>query len=107
MLYDNDKIRTLMAGKSLSGNALAKLAGISGPSMHAILKGQTKHIKYETMARIATALGVPIGTILKARTGKQKRDLQSDAATAFAQLSPENQAAMLATMLHLASQQKK
>jgi len=42
MLYDNEKIRTLMVAKKMSGNELARQSGISGPSMHAILNGETK-----------------------------------------------------------------
>jgi transcriptional regulator with XRE-family HTH domain len=106
MLYDNEKIRSLMLGKDLSGNGLAKLAGISGPSMHAILNGVTKNVRYQTLAGIAAALGVPIQAISKAKH-KGKRDLQSEAMNAFGQLSQDNQSAMLATMLHLAAQQKK
>lgn len=106
MLYDNEKIRALMVAKELSGNALAKLVGISGPSMHAILKGETKHIRYETVKELARALGVPIQALSPAKH-KGKQDLQEDAMTVFGQLNPANQTAMLATMRYLASQQKK
>ena len=106
MLYDSDKIVALMRDKKLSGNELGKRAGISGPSMHAILSGKTRTVKYKTLTGIAGALGVPIQQIIKAPKGN-KSDLQADAQAAFAALSSENQAAMLATMHHLAAQQKK
>ena len=106
MLYDNEKIKTLMVAAKLSGNQLARKAGISGPSMHAILKGETKNVRFQTLAEIASALGVPIQAISKSKH-KGKRDLQAEAMSAFGQLTPENQSAMLATMIHLAAQQKK
>lgn len=107
LIYDNEKIRNLMTAGRLSGNQLAKKAGISGPSMHAILKGVTREAKFSTISRIANALGVPIQTISKAKVGRAGRDLNAEAALAFSQLTPTDQAAMLATMLHLAAQQKK
>lgn len=106
MDYDNAKIIELMAAARWSGNELARRAGISAPSMHAILNGKTKNIRFATLSRIAAALGVPVQTISKSKT-KGKRDLTSEATAAFGQLSPENQAAMLAAMMHLAAQQKK
>lgn len=74
--------------------------------MHAILKGETKNVRFETMVQIANALGVPIQKISKVKH-KGKRDLQAEAISAFGQLNPDNQTAMLATMIYLASQQKK
>lgn len=106
MLYDNEKIRTLMKARELSGNALAKLAGISGPSMHAILNGETKHVRHETIVAIANALGVPIQQISKAAP-KGKRDVEAEAAAAFSQLNADNRSAILGMMIYLASQQKK
>lgn len=104
--YDPEKILELMKAAGLKGNALARRAGISGPSMHAILGGKTKNVKYATLAAIAHALGVPIQQITKAPS-KGKRDLIAEASVAFGHLTPENQAAMLAAMQHLAAQQKK
>jgi len=71
-----------------------------------LYSSQTKDVKYATLAGIAAALGVPIQVISKAKH-KGKRDLQAEAMSAFSNLSPENQSAMLATMVHLAAQQKK
>lgn len=107
LVYDNQKIAELMKAAGLSGNELARKAEISGPSLHAILKGETKNVKFSTLAGIATALGVTIQAISKAKTVKGRRDLQAEAILAFGQLSPENQAAMLSAMQHLAAQQKK
>lgn len=108
MLYDSEKIASLMREKKLSGNALAKLAGISGPSMHDILSGKTKIVRFDTAAGIAAALGVPPQHILKIKPGKGGgRDVAMEASAVFAQLNESNQAAMLAAMIHLASQQKK
>lgn len=107
MLYDNEKIRTLMLAARLSGNELARKAGISGPSMHAILKGETKHVRFATLSGIAVALGVPVQTITKGKNARARRDVQAEAMAAFSELTPDNQAAMLAAIIHLAAQQKK
>lgn len=103
--YDAEKIVELMRAAGLSGNSLARKAGISGPSLHAILKGTTRHVKYSTLAAIAAALGVPVQVITKTRA-KGKRDLQAEASIAFSQLSPSDQAAILAAMQHLVAQKK-
>ncbi len=105
MIYDNEKIEALRVKKGLSGNKLGALAGISGPSMHAILNGDTKKVDYNTLTGIALALGVPIQVILKG--DKSKHDPVAEAAAVFSRLTPSDQLAMLATMTHLASQQKK
>ena len=108
VLYDNLKIAALADEKKLSGNELGRLAGISGPSMHAILSGKTKIVRYKTLQGIAAALGVPIQQLIKVKGGKVgSADLYLEAMTSFSQLNPDNQAAMLATMRHLVAQQKK
>jgi transcriptional regulator with XRE-family HTH domain len=101
MLYDNDKINALRLAAKLSGNELARKAGISGPSMHAILKGTTKEVKFSTLTGIALALGVPVQAISKGRGFKGKRDIQAEVMSAFSRLSPEDQEAMLAAIQHL------
>lgn len=106
LLYDPDKIRHFMEKAHLSGNQLAKKAGISGPSLHAILNGETKEPAFSTLAAIAAALGVQLPEITKGKLDKGQ-DLSSQAAAVFAKLSPENQAAMLIAMQSLAEYRKK
>lgn len=106
LLYDPDKIRQLMEKAQLSGNQLAKKAGISGPSLHAILNGETKEPAFSTLAAIAAALGVSLPEITKGKLDKGQ-DLTAQAATAFARLTPENQAAMLIAMQKLGEYRKK
>lgn len=106
MLYDKEEIVRLWKAMRppISGNRLAKLVGIRGPSMHAILNGKTKHVRAETLLALARVLGVPMQAILTKKQGRQ--DLAGAAAEAFSNLSPANQQAMLAAMQHLAAQQK-
>ena len=107
MLYDSDKIKNLMRQARISGNELARRAGISGPSMHDILRGRTKEAKFSTIASIAVALGVSIQQVSKPKAAKGKRDLTTEASSTFSQLSEPNQTAMLAAMQQLLALQKK
>lgn len=105
MLYDAEKIRSLMRGKKLSGNALAKLVGISGPSMHAILKGEGKQPKATTLFGIAAALGVHPREIIK--RGRAGDDLDAQLMDWLAVLDEKSKQVLLGTAKILASQQKK
>lgn len=107
MLYDKEKIIALGLKLGISTNELGRRSKISGPSMHAIEKGRTKNIRASTLLAIAAALGVRLQDIVKIPQKGNKADLSLDAISAFGQLTPENQAAMLAAMQSLAAQQKK
>lgn len=106
MLYDNEKIKALMVKRGLSGNELAKLAGIAGPSMH-ILKGETKSIKDRTLLGLANALGVSMQEIMKKGGKKPSPDDLSEAVSVFTALNPANRQAMLVAMRSLAASQGK
>lgn len=105
MLYDNEKIGTLMRAKKLSGNALAKLVGISGPSMHAILNGESKQPKAQTLYSIAAALGVHPREIIK--RGKTTEDIETQLLDLLPILDAKNKHILLGTAKLLAAQQKK
>jgi transcriptional regulator with XRE-family HTH domain len=107
MLYDKEKIDALRRGLDISWNELARRAGISGPSMNAIKKGTTKHMRAETLRDLALALGVPMQALLKRHTGRVSQDLDAEALTVFGVLSDDNKQAILAAARVLAAQQKK
>ena len=81
---------------------LARRAKIRQPSLWALEHQKTKKPKYETLAKLAGALGVPISAILAESAGAHKTDIVE----VFAALTPENQLALVAAASALLKSQK-
>lgn len=106
MLYDREKIVALRVKLGISINELARRVGIAGPSMHAIEKGRVKEIRASTLIGIANALGVRVQDIIHNRK-RANGASPVEAASAFNELTADNQQAALAAILALLAQQKK
>lgn len=108
MIYDGKKITALREGRGWNMAELARRSRIASPSLWEIENQITKKPKYETLANIALALGVPIQAILNSskRGADKEPDLDEQMAAAFAALSPESKRALIATAEHLGKQLK-
>lgn len=105
MLYDKERIKQLQQAKDLSGNALAKLAGVSGPSMHDILNGKTKIVRAKTWFNLAAALGVHPREIIK--LGKGSEEPEKMLLDLLLVLDKKDKEVLLGTAQVLAQQHKK
>ena len=106
MIYDGRKIAELRDALGLKQAELARLAGISQPTLWAIEHQMTKKPEADTMIYIAAALGVPIRDLYKKMPGKPD-DLESEMADAFRLLDHKDQQAMLAAVQSLVRRSKK
>jgi transcriptional regulator with XRE-family HTH domain len=59
-----ETIERIAARRNMTRDDIAKAADLSGPSLHGILTGRTADPRSSTIARLATALGVPPATLL-------------------------------------------
>lgn len=103
LVYSPNKIIKLRETRGWNQSELARRAGLSGPSVWALEKGETGMPKFETLRAIAAALGVPIQAIL---SDEQPADTEDKLRAATAQLSPANKAALLAAAEALVQSQK-
>jgi len=104
--YDGIKIVLLREAKDWSMAELARRAGLSQPTIWALEHHVTKKPKYETLAMIAGALGVPVREILKP-SKKATGDLLDDLHEMFDQLDAKNKDILIATAKTLLNSQKK
>lgn len=88
-----DRVRQLREAKNLTQEALAKLVGISQPSIAMIERGQTKTLAAKTLMGLAKALGEDAEYI---RTGRRAAGRSSndsahiELVSLFNSLTPEN-----------------
>ena len=107
MLYDREKIVALRGRLGVSRNELARRAGISGPSMLAIERGDTKNIRASTLFGLANALGVRVQDIMKAGQKRGETDQAVEALTLFNTLELKDKQAILAAMRVMGGNGKK
>lgn len=81
---------------------LARKAKLKQPSLWALEHQRTKKPKYDTLARLAGALGVPISEILAELPHASKIDLME----VYRLLKPEHQIAVVAAASALLKSQK-
>lgn len=96
----------LRGEKTWSMAELARQSKLSQPTIWALEHEVTKKPKYETLAMVARALGVPVREILKP-SKKATADLQDDLNELFGQLDPKSKDILLATAKTLLNSQKK
>lgn len=95
LVYSPKKIISLREQIGLNQSELARKAGLSAPSLWALERGETKMPKYETLAAVASALGVPLQAIM---SDTQPLDIDNQISAAARGLSPANKAAILAAI---------
>ena len=103
LIYSPEKIVSLREERDLSQAELARRAKLSAPSVWALEQGKTRMPKYQTLERIAKALGVPIPAIMADR---QPEDLEDRLMAAASGLSPSNRGALLAVANSLLESQR-
>jgi transcriptional regulator with XRE-family HTH domain len=108
LIYNPNKITTLRGEKGWNQAELARRARLSQPSVWAIEHGETRMPKFETLAAIAAALGVPVQTIMAdPPKGKNGEDLDHRAAATFAALHDENKSTALMVLETLLKRQRR
>ena len=108
LVYDPAKIIALREGKGWKQAELARRARLSQPSVWALEKGETRMPKFETLAAIARALGVPLKEILKAPPkGKKGEDWDEQFHATVQALDDGNKSALMAVAQSLLGQQKR
>lgn len=107
MIYSPEKIVLLREAKGWSMTELAKRAGIKQPSLWLIENGRTKKPKFDTLAGIASALGVPVQEILSETPSKNAQNALESIVSGYQALTPQNQRAVLAMVRALRDQQTK
>lgn len=108
LVYDPAKIVALREGKGWNQAELARRAKLSQPSVWALERGETRMPKFETLAAIARALGVPLPEILAARPkGKKGENWDEQLIAAYQALDDGNKAALMAVAQSLLNQQKR
>lgn len=65
MPLDLDKIRAIMTDRRLSQTDMARRSGIAQPNVAALLGGRKTNVKVETLDKLAKALGVKAGELLR------------------------------------------
>ena len=84
MIYDGKKITALRVQKEWSGAELAKRARLSAPVIWALEHQVTKKPKYDTLTKIAAALGVPVREIASTRlSNKDAAELEEQLLAIF------------------------
>lgn len=104
LVYSPKKIIDLRKKIGLNQSELARKSGLSAPSIWALERGETKLPKYETLAAVASALGVPLPAIM---ADQQPSDIDEQLFSAAKALSPANKAGILAAMQALIDNQGK
>ena len=108
LIYDGKKIEALREAKRWKQSELAKRAGLSQPSVWALEHEVTKMPKFETLQRVADALGVPVKAILRTKvTGKEVAQLHENMQATFESLTDANKVALLAAAQALLDSQGK
>ena len=107
LVYDSQKIIALREEKGWNQAELARRAGLSQPSVWALEHGETKMPKFETLASVAKALGVPLKEIMAAKpAGKKGAEWDDQIVALFASLDDGNKASLLAVAQTLLNSQK-
>lgn len=104
LIYDPRKIIALRQERGMNQSQLARKAKLSAPAIWYLEEGKTKMPKYDTLIRIAAALGVPVALIM---ADQQAPDIDSQIAAAVANLPTVHKAALLAAAVALAEAGKK
>lgn len=107
LIYDPKKIIALREGKNWRGAELARRASLSQPTIWALEKGVTVEPKFETLAAVAGALGVPIGAILADRPkGKGGQEWDNAIIAAYNALDDSNKATLISIAQSLLNSQR-
>lgn len=101
--HSPEKIVALRGARGLNQSELARKAGLSSPTVWALENGETKMPKFETLRKVAAALGVPLAAIMAA---EQPSDIDEQLMATAGALKPANKAALLAAAKALLDSQK-
>lgn len=93
-MYDGTKIRDLRRKMGLSQKQLAERAGVTQPTISDMERQVTMDPGSETLLRVATALGVPLGKIMGAAVPKGT-DLSAQMLAVFAELDDGHKEALI------------
>ena len=106
MQYDGKKISLLRDGKGWTMGELARRARISQPSLWALEHQVTKKPKYDTLAAIASALGVPVKALLASKVAKRDVPSSDEMEAVFEALDDGNKQVLLAAAQAILKNQK-
>ena len=101
--YSPKKIIALREIRGLNQSELARGAGLSAPTIWALENGETTMPTFETLRKVAAALGVPLSAIM---ADEQPSDIDDQLKATFGALTPQNQGAVLAAAKALLDAQK-
>jgi transcriptional regulator with XRE-family HTH domain len=87
------KIIDLREARGLNQSELARRADLSAPTIWALENGDTTMPKFETLSKVAAALGVPLAAIM---ADEQPSDIDEQLRATAGALTPANKAALLA-----------
>lgn len=103
LTHSPKKIIAIRERQGMNQSELARKAKLSAPTIWALENGETTMPKFETLRKVAAALGVTLQDIM---ADDQPSDIDAQIRAAFGALIPSNKAALLAAAKALLDSQK-
>lgn len=92
------RIAALREAKGMSQAALARMIGISQPSLWAIEKGATKELKHDTVVGLSKCLGISMEALMNPDPAASLTLIEeAELSLIFRKLTPEDQGHLIAT----------
>ena len=108
LVYDPPKIVALREAKGWNQAELARRSGLSQPTVWSLEHGETGMPKFETLDKVARALGVPREAILAVKPkGKKGEAWHEDLLAAYEGLDDDGKATLVALAQTLLSKKRR